>query len=286
MHAELPPQLLAELKPFLSVESMAGASIQAISLGGIRHIATTCGICLLEGMKLCLRQNIWPLRFIRNSGVFSAQEQSALLSSHVVIAGCGGLGGYVAQWLTRAGVGGLTLCDGDIFSESNLNRQAGCREDSLGHNKARVTAEIVKSLASHLSLKVVPMHMSSQNTPEIIDGANLVMDCLDSLPARALLAEAAREKRLPYIHGAIAGHEGFAAVALPDDAILRSMYGATPPPQSECAEAALGVPTITPAATASLQCALAIHTLLGKTPEPGTLYHIDIFAPFLETLRL
>lgn len=286
MPEKLSRQLLAELKPFLSKELMAGRSMRAISLEGVRHIAGRYGISLLAALKLCLLHDIWPLRFIRNSGVFSAREQSALLDSHVAIVGCGGLGSYAAQLLARAGVGGLTLCDGDTFSESNLNRQAGCRESSIGLNKARVTADTVKDLAGHLSLKVFPVNLNRQNAPEIIEGAGLVMDCLDSLPARYVLAEVAGESQLPFVHGTIAGHEGFAAVSLPDDDILRTLYGDAPPSPSDCAEMALGVPTVTPAATASLQCALTIRTLLGKTPEPGTLHHLDISAPFLETLKL
>lgn len=278
--------LLTELEHCLSVERMGTAGVRVIDLNGVARIANAYGISRRASMKLCLDHDIWPLRFVRNSGVFSPGEQRALLDAHVVVAGCGGLGGYVAQLLARAGVGGLTLCDGDVFCESNLNRQAGCREDTLGLNKAEGMAQVVASIAAHLSLSVFPVYLSSENVAKVIEGADLVVDCLDSLQARVVLAKAARSRGLPFVHGAIAGHEGFVAVALPEDDTLGSMYGDSLPSQSECAEAVMGAPTVTPAATACLQCSLALQALLKKRIRPGVLHHFDVFAPFLESLSL
>ena len=62
-------------------------------------------------------------RYCRNLPAISAEEQAALKEKRVLVAGCGGLGGYLIEHLARMGVGRITAVDGDVFEESNLNRQ-------------------------------------------------------------------------------------------------------------------------------------------------------------------
>lgn len=74
-----------------------------------------------------------------------------LLQTRVFVLGCGGLGGHVASLLARLGVGGLRLCDSDIFEESNLNRQYFCTESTLGQPKAVATARGLRDMAGYLA---------------------------------------------------------------------------------------------------------------------------------------
>ena len=62
-------------------------------------------------------------RYIRNIPAVSPAEQEALSAAKVVVVGCGGLGGYLIEYLGRMGVGTITAVDGDVFEPSNLNRQ-------------------------------------------------------------------------------------------------------------------------------------------------------------------
>ena len=89
----------------------------------IRQLAAGAVLPEREVMVALLQDGIWPERFRRNYGVFSADAMVRLLQTRVFVLGCGGLGGHVASLLARLGVGGLRLCDSDIFEESNLNRQ-------------------------------------------------------------------------------------------------------------------------------------------------------------------
>ena len=70
-----------------------------------------------------LEENIVPERYARNMKMYSAKDQATLLKSRVGIVGLGGLGGAVTEMLARSGIGTLNLIDGDIFEDSNLNRQ-------------------------------------------------------------------------------------------------------------------------------------------------------------------
>jgi len=286
------PDIAALLAPFcVTREGPGPGPFQAIGQDGIRRVAERLEISLARAMALCLEHGVWPLRFARNRGVFSAQEQLRLLKSRAAIIGCGGLGGHVATLLARAGVGAFTLCDGDVFDETNLNRQLLCRETALGRGKALVAKEELAAIASHASVRVFPVAAGPGNLPEILSGASIVMDCLDSLATRRSVAQAANIAGIAFVHGAVAGCEGFAMLIRPGEKSLESLY-----PDSEGslentragggAESSLGVPTLTPAGIAALQASLALQALTGKQPASGRLYHLDIAEPMLEALEL
>ena len=63
------------------------------------------------------------MRYSRNIPALSEAECVALQGKTVAVIGCGGLGGYLIEYLTRIGIGTIRCVDGDVFEESNLNRQ-------------------------------------------------------------------------------------------------------------------------------------------------------------------
>lgn len=71
-------------------------------------------------------------RHSRNIPSLSIEEMEKLSGSRVLVAGCGGLGGNIIEQLARAGVGSLTVVDGDVFEESNLNRQLLSTSEKIG----------------------------------------------------------------------------------------------------------------------------------------------------------
>ena len=125
-----------------------------VSGTAIRQLAAGAVLPEREVMVALLQDGIWPERFRRNYGVFSADAMVRLLQTRVFVLGCGGLGGHVASLLARLGVGGLRLCDSDIFEESNLNRQYFCTESTLGQPKAVATARGLRDMAGYLALDV------------------------------------------------------------------------------------------------------------------------------------
>jgi len=66
-------------------------------------------------------------RYEKNLSAFSEEEINKLHYLKICIIGCGGLGGYIAEEMARTGIGTITLVDGDVFDESNLNRQTVCK---------------------------------------------------------------------------------------------------------------------------------------------------------------
>lgn len=76
-------------------------------------------------------------RYERNIPALEEQEQKLLSSRRVLVIGCGGLGGFILESLARLGVGHITAVDGDVFEESNLNRQLYSSPALLGQKKQR-----------------------------------------------------------------------------------------------------------------------------------------------------
>ena len=79
-------------------------------------------------------------RYERNFPALSETEFAALRTKRVLVVGCGGLGGYLIEFMTRIGIGTLRICDGDVFEASNLNRQLLSQVPLVGTGKARAAA--------------------------------------------------------------------------------------------------------------------------------------------------
>lgn len=84
--------------------------------------------------------------------ILNEKVQENLLTKNIAVIGCGGQGGYTIEYLARLGVKSITFWDGDTFSESNLNRQIGCTEKTIGQNKAKVMESRIKEINSSLEL--------------------------------------------------------------------------------------------------------------------------------------
>ena len=276
---------LKELFPYFQEETGPGpGSFFSIGAEGLTRASALFQLQPAAAMSRLLKSDIWPRRFVRNRGVMTAADQARLLESRAAVIGCGGLGGYGVTLLARVGLGALVLCDRDSFEESNLNRQLLCRETNLGRNKAEVAAEEIAAISSHVQLDVWPAEARTDNLPQILAGSQIVLDCLDSISARRQVEAAAHQAGLPFVHGSIAGEEGFATITRPGEKSLSGLYGDEVRTEERNAERSLGVPTVTPAFLACLQVSLAVRELLGRKPEPDVLYHVDLSVPLMEPL--
>ena len=102
-----------ELLDFLKHHLKEGFLPLNVTFEAMQHFSCT----FRDVEAMALKHNITPLRYKRNQKTISVEEQYTLFQSTVLIIGCGGLGGFVSEILTRIGVGTLILCDGDVFEE-------------------------------------------------------------------------------------------------------------------------------------------------------------------------
>lgn len=111
-----------------------------------------------------------------------------LNSSHVLVVGLGGVGGYVAEQLTRAGIGELTIVDGDVVSQSNMNRQLLALQSTQGKPKAEVMAERLRDINPDIKLHVVSQFMKDQALIDLISQPyDYVVDAIDTVSPKVFL---------------------------------------------------------------------------------------------------
>lgn len=81
-------------------------------------------------------------RYEKNIDIILTENiQKQLLNKHIAVIGCGGQGGYILEFLARLGVSSISFWDGDVYEESNLNRQIGCLINNLGQKKVDVLTQ-------------------------------------------------------------------------------------------------------------------------------------------------
>lgn len=133
-------------------------------------------------------------RVDRNMGIITPEEQEKLRQSTIGVAGCGGMGGLVAAQLARIGIGRLKIADCEVFDVSNLNRQFGARFDSIGRNKAAVTAEEIRRITPDVHIDVYEAGVTQENAGNFVDGCDVLCDEIElfAVKPRLLLHQAAR----------------------------------------------------------------------------------------------
>ncbi|MBW1972211.1 MAG: adenylyltransferase [Deltaproteobacteria bacterium] len=146
---------------------------------------------------------------------FGEEGQIKLKRSHVLIAGVGGLGSPVSIYLASAGIGRLTLVDSDRVELSNLNRQILHWETNIGERKVFSACDKLKNINS--TIKLFPIHekITEKNIVKLLDGVDLVIDCLDNMETRFILNEGVVILGIPMIHGGIHGLLGEITTIIP-----------------------------------------------------------------------
>ena len=217
-------------------------------------------------------------RYIRNLGALTEEECAVLRGKTVFVAGCGGLGGYLIEMLLRLGVGEIRAADGDVFEASNLNRQLLSSPSTLGSGKAAAAAARGREINPEVRFAAVSDFVTEENAAELIKGCDAVLDALDNIAARRLLAAACAEAGVPLIHGAICGWTAQAAVVMPGDDLVGRIY---PEGSRLSSKASL---SFTPPFCAAMQMALCTRILTGRPVETGRLYMADLLDMELESL--
>lgn len=215
-------------------------------------------------------------RFARQTrfGQLGPEGQEALGRSTVLIVGCGALGGVVAQWLCRAGVGRLLLVDRDIVEETNLPRQVlfSAAHAAAGTPKAHATAETLAAVGGPTELVPHARHLDGALLAELGSDADLILDGTDNMATRYLVNDHAVATGTPWIYGGVVSGGGIVLPVVPGEQgpCLRCLFRDPPPPGTlpTCDTAGVIGPAV--GAVASMEAGLALRILAGREPvEPG-----------------
>lgn len=196
-------------------------------------------------------------KFSRNIPSISVSEQALLRQKKAFVAGCGGLGGYICEYLVRAGLGAVSAADGDFFEETNLNRQLLSLQSTMGTNKARAAAQRAREINPGIEFTAFDEFFSAEKADSMLLGADIVIDALDNPADRILLEEECGKRGLYLVHGAINGWNAQISVVKPNSGFLKTLYANSAPASSSCL-------CPTPALCAALQAAEALKILCGR----------------------
>lgn len=123
-----------------------------------------------------------------------------LKASNVLIVGLGGVGAYAAEMICRAGVGKMTIVDGDSIHSSNRNRQLLALKSTEGKAKAMLMAERLRNINPELDLTAVSEYIKDDKITEILDpGFSYVVDAIDTLSPKVFLIYNAVMKKIPVV---------------------------------------------------------------------------------------
>lgn len=152
----------------------------------------------------------------RQMSIVTRSEQERFKDAKITVIGCGGIGGETIEMLARMGIGELVLVDEDAFDLSNLNRQTLASIADLGLDKSAVAGEKVRLINPYVKVTAFNEHVDQTNIDKVIGDSDIVIDALDNVLTRVIVSRTAKEKGIPYIHGAIHGTMGQITSFLPN----------------------------------------------------------------------
>lgn len=208
--------------------------------------------------------------------------QEAISRARVLVAGAGGLGCPVIQYLAAAGTGTLGIADYDTVELSNLQRQVLYCENDVGQPKAPLAGEAAEKISPATDVIIIQKRINAGNVRETVRDYDIVVDCTDNFPTRYFLNDACVLENKTLIYGSIYRFEGQVSVfnALLKDGSrgpnYRDLFPEPPPAEliPDCSEA--GVMGALTGIIGSVQAMEAIKLITGAGDEPaGKLFIFD-----------
>jgi tRNA A37 threonylcarbamoyladenosine dehydratase len=125
----------------------------------------------------------------------------------VLVVGLGGVGSFAAEFLARAGVGHMTIVDGDTVDITNVNRQLPALHSTVGKHKVKIVAERLLDINPDLQLTKINEFLNPERMDEVLDSApfDYVLDCIDSVTPKLSLIIAAKRRRIKIVSSMGAG---------------------------------------------------------------------------------
>ena len=147
-------------------------------------------------MKIINRQ----LRFERFQKVIGSNNLELLAKKSVLILGCGGVGGYVAEALARSGIGQIIIVDYDVVEESNINRQIIALSSTIGKYKVDVLEERIKDINQDCKVIKVKSFIDNDNYLDLFQyKVDFFIDCCDTMLVKKLVMKESLKRNILFI---------------------------------------------------------------------------------------
>ena len=206
------------------------------------------------------------------------EGQQRLLAAHVLMVGAGGLGSPVALYLASAGVGHITVVDGDRVDATNLQRQIAHTLADIGQLKAQSIEQSIAAINPDVKVTVVAQRADGALLSELVGAADMVVDCTDNFATRHAINRACVAHRKPLVSGAAIGFDGQITVYDPRHAQSPCYACVFPqsslPTEAQCATMGVFAPLV--GIIGSVQAAEVLKVLAGiGLPLVGRLLLLD-----------
>jgi molybdopterin/thiamine biosynthesis adenylyltransferase len=220
---------------------------------------------------------------------FGIDGQQKIAGAHALIMGAGGLGSPVALYLASAGVGVLTICDGDTVDLTNLQRQIVHRGDALGMPKAASAQRTLAGINPEIEVRTVNERVSGERFNHLVSKADVVLDCSDNFATRHALNRACVAHAKPLVSGAGVRFDGQIAVFDRRDPAAPCYHCLFPESgdneDMQCAVMGVFAPLV--GIIGSMQAAEALKLIAGiGTSLSGRLLLLDALSMEWRTVRL
>lgn len=145
--------------------------------------------------------------FSRNELYWGENAQALLEQKHVAVFGLGGVGGFCAEMLARAGIGELTIVDFDKVSTSNINRQIIALDSTIGQNKTTLFEQRLKDINPDIKINTINDFYTKKLNEKILElKPDFLADAIDTMRSKVSLLEFAYTSHLPIISSFGAGN--------------------------------------------------------------------------------
>lgn len=154
-------------------------------------------------MKPMLVNDNWTER---TELLLGRKTMELLAQKHVLVVGLGGVGAYAAEMIARAGVGNMTIVDGDVINPSNKNRQLAALCSTIGKGKAHVMAKRLLDINPELNLEVIDRFIRDNDMIELLgNNYDYVVDAIDTLSPKVYLIYHTFNRGIPIVSSMGAG---------------------------------------------------------------------------------
>lgn len=215
--------------------------------------------------------------------------QERIRRAHALVIGAGGLGAPVSIYLASAGMGTITLCDGDTVDLTNLQRQIIYRGADVGRAKVAASADAIAGLNPDVKLETVHARVAGKQLDQLVADADVVVDCSDNFPTRHAINRACVRHRKPLVSGAGVQFDGQVSVfdlRHPESPCYNCLFPETTEiAETRCAVMGVFAPVVGIIGTTQAAEALKIVARIGE-PLTGRLLLLDALAMEWRSVRL
>ncbi len=143
----------------------------------------------------------------RTNLLMGEEKLERMRKAHVLVVGVGGVGAYAAEMICRAGVGKMTIIDGDAVNPSNINRQLVALHSTIGMRKIDILKKRLLDINPELEIEAKDIFLHDELTDELLDSDkfDFIIDCIDTLSPKVHLMVAAKKRKIKIVSSMGAG---------------------------------------------------------------------------------